>query len=72
MLVRIQHGVLNKTKNYMNNILDKMYQYARWLEKNVLSYETEKNLNQMVELTSEDLEQINRELNEPNTHELES
>ncbi len=56
----------------MNNILDKMYQYARWLEKNVLSYETEKNLNQIVKLTDEDLEQINQELNEPNTHELES
>lgn len=49
-----------------------MYQYARWLEKNVLSYETEKSLNQIVKLTDEDLEQINQELNEPNTHELES
>ena len=56
----------------MNNIIDKMYQYAKWLEENVLRYEGKKNLNQRFELTSEDLQQINRELNEPNTRELES
>lgn len=52
----------------MNNIINKMYQYAKWLEENILKYEIEKNLN----LTNEDLEQINRELNESNTRELES
>lgn len=52
----------------MNNIISKMYQYAKWLEENILKYEIEKNLN----LTNEDLEQINRELNESDTRELES
>ena len=52
----------------MNNIINKMYQYAKWLEENILKYEIEKNLN----LTNEDLEQINLELNKSNTRELES